>query len=210
MEPTYKQSFGTTWSFIAMEYYLGILNRTYQIFVTPTVIAGGLVKNLTAAPPYLPPSWFDPLRYTRKRLVNKYQHLSPESPEFKRQALFNFQYSRGEIQKAWYDPTLKWGMGTIAHSGKLNIQLTSGKKREFILLGLQQGQEILQHLQEGYNSSHGPRDFSEIHQLIEQVYEYPDNFIVWTKLTELFHNQGEYAQEHYCHWFTRTLEAYRY
>ena len=192
-----------------MEYYLGILNRTYQIFVTPNVIAGGFVNGVMAAPPGLLGYWFLPTRYARQRLVEKYEQLSPESEDFKNVSrFFNFQYPRTEIQKSWYSPTVKWGMGTVAHSGKLYIRLANGRKREFILLGLQQGKEILQHLQQGYNPSRAS-DFSETHQLLKQVYEQPEDFESWVNLAELFHAQGEKAQERYCRFYIKMLKRYR-
>lgn len=192
-----------------MEYYLGILNRTYQIFVTPNVIAGGFVNGVMAAPPGLFSYWFVPTRYARQRLVEKYEQLSPESEDFKNASrFFNFQYPRTEIQESWYSPTIKWGMGTVAHSGKLYIRLASGKKREFILLGLQQGKEILQHLQQGYNSNRA-NDFSETHQLLKQVYEQPENLEAWINLAEQFHAQDEKAQERYCRVYIQMLKHYR-
>ena len=191
-----------------MEYYLGILNRTYQIFVTPGVIAGGFVNSVMAAPPCLPDDWFSPLRYARQELVEKYKHLSPESEDFKNVSRFNFQYPRAEIQAFWYSPTMKWGMRTIAHSGKLYIRLASGKKREFILLGLQQGKVILHFLQHGYYPGVSS-DLSETFQLLGQAYEQPGDLETWTNLAELFHAQGEKAQEHYCRLYLQTLRRYR-
>ena len=192
-----------------MEYYFGILNRTYQIFVTPTMIAGGFVNSMMAAPPGLLGYWFVPTRYARKNLVENYEEISPYSEDFKSKSpFFNFQYQRAEIQKAWYVPTLKWGMGTVAHSGKLYIKLASGRKREFILLGLQQGNEILQHLMPSHSNADSVGS-SEVHSLLKQVYEQPENFEAWIKLNELFHVQGEKAQEHYCRAYIRTLKHYK-
>jgi hypothetical protein len=210
MEITYKQSFGMNWSFFAMEYYLGILNRTYQIFVTPTMLAGGFVNSMIAAPPGLLGYWFVPSRYARKNLVEKYEEVSPYSEDFKSKSpFFNFQYQRADIQKAWYVPTLKWGMGTVAHSGKLYIKLASGRKREFILLGLQQGKEILQHLMPSHSST-GSSDSSEVHTLLKQVYEQPQNLEAWITLKELFHAQGEKAQEYYCRAYMQNLKRYKH
>jgi hypothetical protein len=209
MEITYQQAFGMTWSFFAMEYYLGILNRTYQIFVTPTIIAGGFVNSMIAAPPGLLGYWFVPSRYARKNLVENYAEISPYSDDFKsRSPFFNFQYQRSDIQKAWYVPTLKWGMGTVAHSGKLYIKLASGRKREFILLGLQQGKEILQHLMPSHSNT-ASADFLEVHALLKKVYEQPQNFEAWSMLRELFHAQGEKAQEYYCRAYVQTLKRYK-
>lgn len=210
MEITYKQSFGMNWSFFAMEYYLGIFNRTYQIFVTPTMIAGGFVNSMIAAPPGLLGYWFAPSRYARKNLVEKYEEISAYSEDFKSKSpFFNFQYQKAEIQKAWYVPTLKWGMGTVAHSGKLYIKLASGRKRELILLGLQQGNEILQHLVPSH-SNIGLSDSLEVHALLKQVYEQPQNLEAWMMLKEFFHAQGEKAQEYYCHSYIQTLMRYKY
>lgn len=192
-----------------MEYYLGILNRTYQVFVTPTTIAGAFVNSVIAAPPGLIGYWFVPWAYARKKLVEKYEDVSPYSEDFKSKSpFFNFQYQRAEIQKAWYVPTKKWGMGTVAHSGKLYIKLASGRKREFILLGLQQGQEILQNLVQGHNNGAAPRDFSEVHNLLSQAYQQPQNLEIWVRLAELFHTQGEKAQEHYCRAYIHILKPF--
>ena len=192
-----------------MEYYLGILNRTYQVFVTPTTIAGAFVNSVMPAPAGLQNFWFVPSRYARKSLVETYEEISPYSEDFKSQSpFFNFQYQRAEIQKAWYDPTIKWGMGTVAHSGKLNMKLASGKKREFILLGLQQGKEILQHLVPGHNDGVPSTGLSEVHALLRQVYKQPQNLEIWMRLVELFNVQGEKAQEYYCRAFIQTLNRY--
>lgn len=209
MESTYKQAFGMDWNFFAMEYYLGILNRTYQIFVTPTMIAGAFVNSVMAAPPGLVDDWFVPSIYAQKNLVEKYEEISPYSENFKDQSrFFNFQYQKVDIKKAWYDPTMKWGMGTVAHSGKLNIRLASGRKREFILLGLQQGKEILQHLLSGNSDNSVSNDFSQVHKLLKQVYEQPQNLEIWMMLAELFHAQGEKAQAHYCRIYIQMLKHY--
>jgi hypothetical protein len=210
MEFTYKQHYGTNWSFIAMEYYLGILNRTFQVFVTPTMIAGAFVTSAMATPMGLHSYWFVPSNYANKKRLEKYEHISPESDDFKRfSPLFNFQYPRTEIRRFWYDPTIKWGMGSVAHSGKLYMELSSGRKREFILLGLQQGKEILQYLQSEHNISENLNDYSEIHATLKQAYEKPDNLEIWVKLAELFSTQGEQAQEAYCRVHIQNLMLYK-
>lgn len=192
-----------------MEYYLGILNRTYQVFVTPSTIAGGLVNGVISAPPGLPDYWFVPSIYARKKLLEKYEDVSPYSDNFKEQSpLFNFQYQRTEIERAWYDPTRKWGMGTVAHSGKLNIALRNGRKREFILLGLQQGKEILHHLLKNAIGDENASDYSEVHAILKQLYADPQNIEEWVRLAELFHDQGETAQEYYCSMYIQTLMVF--
>jgi hypothetical protein len=199
MKYTYKHAFGAYWSFTAMEYYLGMLNRTYQIFVTPTIIAGAFVTSIMAAPLVLPRYWFVPTNYVNKKRIQKYESISAESDEFMRfSPFFNFQYARAEIHELEYDPTLKWGMGTVAHSGKLYIELDRGRKREFILLGLQQGKEILHHLQPEPIIETLTNHQREIHSLLESAYSQPDNLDTWARLAELFSIQGEQAQAAYC------------
>jgi hypothetical protein len=203
----HEHSFGATWKFIAMEYYLGILNRTYKVFVTPTMISGGFVNGIMASPPGLTMDWFDPSSYVQKRLVARYDEVSPYMDEFKNiSPVFNFQYQKAEIQEAKYDPTRKWGMGYVAHSGKLYIKLANGKRREFILLGLQQGIEILQHLVQGHDTGTASRDLSEVHMLLDQVYKQPQNLEIWLRLAELFYNLGEKAQEYYCRAYIQFLK----
>ena len=209
MGHTNQQSFSMFWSFFAMEYYLGILNRNYQIFVTPTTVAGAFVNGIVAAPPGLQNYWFVPSIYGREDLIERYKDISPYSDNFKEQSpFFNFQYLKADIENVWYDPTRKWGMGTVAHSGKLNIRLASGRKREFILLGLQQGREILQYLGMGQNNSSMSNDFSQVHALLKRVYEQPQNLEIWMELIELFHAQGEIAQEYYCRAYIQALKPY--
>jgi hypothetical protein len=47
----------------------------------------------------------------------------------------NFFIPSREIADVQFDSSPKWGMGGIPHAGKLNIRLSSGKSRKFILLG---------------------------------------------------------------------------
>ena len=192
-----------------MEYYLGILNRTYQIFVTPTTIAGAFVNGVVSAPLGLPYYWFEPATYARKELKEKYEEVSPYSDNFKEPSrFFNFQYQRAEIEKAWYVPTRKWGMGTVAHSGKLNIKFSSGRKREFILLGLQQGKEIVHHLMKNPASQFNSDDYSEVHAILKQLYANPQSLEEWAILAELFLDLGEKAQEYYCSMYIRQLMVF--
>lgn len=186
-------------SFIAMEYYLGILNRTYRIYITPTVIAGGVVQNITASPGTLIERWFEPTAYVYPFQFNQYDRFSPLSDEFiKVSPQHNFRYPRTQILECRYDPTTKWGMGNVAHSGKLYLKLANGKKREFILLGLQQGFELLELMQKGRISEETAQKYSEIHQLLDQLSVNQFNTQLWLRLSDRFASLGEKAQEKYC------------
>ena len=111
-----------------MEYYLGILNRTYQIFVSPNLIVGAFVNNALPAPARLPKYWFDPKTYVNQKMSGKYNELTPWDEFKKISPRSNFQYQRSHIDHFSYDPTLKWGMGNVAHSGKLHMKLKVWKK----------------------------------------------------------------------------------
>ncbi|NOZ05250.1 MAG: hypothetical protein GXP41_02705, partial [Chloroflexi bacterium] len=183
---------------IAMEYYLGILNRTYRVFITPNVVAGAFVRGIMAAPLIPPRNWFDPTSWIRRKLDEKYKHADPESESFVRKAPFNFRYQKSDIRQLRYDPSPKWGMGSVAHSGKLYIEINSGKTREFVLLGLQQGKEILEEInsRSSYRNSN-PNDI-ELRNLLEKAFDQPNNQEIWFQLTDLFEKTGEVAQAGYC------------
>ena len=182
-----------------MEYYFGILNRTFLIFITPNMIAGGFVHGIMAAWPYQPDYWFEPMIYAKEMFIKKYEQIDPESETFAQLAPFNFQYARSDVTNSYFDPSHKWGMGSVAHSGKLYIEFISDKTREFILLGLQQGHEILNHLRTRNIDELNSQTDTELSNLLLEIYKQPKNRDLWIKLTTLFIQRGETAQAFYCY-----------
>jgi len=116
-----------------MEYYFLILNRSFLVFTYPEGLYSwkfrGLVSSLT-------PLFFKPFED-----ILSDPELIPGSNEFKEmmEESGSFWIPRNEIATAEFVPALKWGMGPVPHSGKLYVRTTSGKSREFILLGSQDG-----------------------------------------------------------------------
>lgn len=122
--------------FLAMEYYFGILNRSYAIFTFPNGLYGWKFCG--------PISAFTPFFFVPFQEVVNDPKLVPGSEDLKglMKSSGSFFIGRSQIASADYDPTPKWGMGPVPHSGKLYIHLKSGKPREFILLGEQNGEAV--------------------------------------------------------------------
>jgi hypothetical protein len=197
MSYTYASEFEGRWNFVAMEYYLGILNRTFQVFVSEDAVAGAKVRGLAAAPLLRKKYWFVPEAHANKRLLAKYSQVQNGNVELPRGSLANFIYKRADIKDAWFDPTIKWGMGTFPHSGKLYIKLSSGKTRELILVGLQQGEEIAAQLARKPNRNTKSKENVQVHKLMEKVYALPSDKKTWQQLAELLSKRGERAQMAY-------------
>ncbi len=135
-------------AFIAMEYWAGILNRTYLILGTGELLRGIQVHGIAMAPltSHGMRQWLDLRFYLSKDIINKYHGIEPAATRVLSGGPMNWQMSRREIAQVRYDPTLKWGMGTIVHSGKIYIKNRNGSTPEFILLGVQDGSTIAREL----------------------------------------------------------------
>jgi len=115
--------------FVAMEFFWLILNRTFIVFIAPEGLYGwracGPVTNADR-------SFFQP-----------YQDMA-DDPDFMRdldaierlsRLRGGFFIERPAIAAIEVNDRPKWGMGGIPESGRVVLCLTSGKTREFILLG---------------------------------------------------------------------------
>jgi hypothetical protein len=127
------------WSFIALEYCYGILNRTYVVFVTENVICGARVRGTLPAPLEVTKRWRDPLFYPRPALIARYADIDLESERFTAVSKANFHLRRDQIDDVEFTNEPKWGMGKVPYSGRLVIFLKDGTKKELILLGTQDG-----------------------------------------------------------------------
>jgi hypothetical protein len=139
-------------SFLAMEYYAGILNRSYALVVTRNMVCGAKVfgavsSPMTAGGAY---KWEDARNFISRKTVDKYQSIDPESPAFLSIDKNNFQIQYSNIQGIGFTSRRKMSMGGVPHSGSLFVQLTNGRKREFILLGSQDGAEIEKRMLSAY------------------------------------------------------------
>ncbi|WP_263355974.1 hypothetical protein [Acidicapsa ligni] len=116
-------------SFVAMEYFWLILNRTFVVFSTPNALYGwkasGPVSNADR-------DYFQPLvEMTLDReltqdlaAIRKLSELSG-----------GFCIARSSIVSVESSYKSKWGMGGILHSGRVTITTNTRRSREFILLG---------------------------------------------------------------------------
>jgi hypothetical protein len=129
--------------FVAMEYYCLMLNRTFVIFIAPEALYGwkaeGIVTNMQ-------PTYFqayaqmlkDPSLMDNREAVQKLAGLKG-----------GFVIPRSQIKAAELVQGNKSGMGGIPHTGRICIHLTSGRNREFILLGSVDAERIRQEILSG-------------------------------------------------------------
>jgi hypothetical protein len=136
-----------TWTFVAMQYYFGILNRSYLVFVTEDLLCGAKVKGVISAPKAPDARWKDPLFYVSPKAAKKYANMDVTSGEFLSSCSANFRIARSEIQNVEFNQATKWGMATVPYSGRIFLRMKSGKSIELILLGSQDGTSIRKRLQ---------------------------------------------------------------
>jgi len=122
--------------FVAMEYFWGILNRTFLVFVAPEGLYGwkafGPVTNGDKA-------YFEPLL----EMLGDAELMRDRARMGKLAELRGgFYLERSRILSVAADEKGQWGMGGIAHTGHIRIVLKSGRPRQFILLGSQTPGEV--------------------------------------------------------------------
>ncbi|MCJ7706902.1 MAG: hypothetical protein MUO38_04700 [Anaerolineales bacterium] len=131
-------------SFLAMEYFGLMLNRTYAISATKTMVCGAKMFGAVGSPRSALGihRWRDPRNFIDRKTQDKYRGVSPESPEFLAVNKDNFQIYCADIVGIAFSPKKKLSMGGIPHSGTITLEFKDRKPREFILLGDQDGAEI--------------------------------------------------------------------
>ncbi len=134
------------WSFVAMQYYGLILNRSYLVYVTLNYICGARVSGVVTSPLIGPgEEWYKPGFYINPQLFAKYNSTTFSSEEFLLMDSANFILNRSRIKEIEFFKN-KWGMGLVPHSGRLVLTTLDRTKHEFILLGLQDAVWIREHL----------------------------------------------------------------
>jgi hypothetical protein len=134
--------------FVALEYFQVIDNRTFIVFYTKNALCGAYVRGTVSAPVHLTDRWKDPLFYPRASLVAKLRAFDIESPAFLTQNKANFQIRREDVESVEHSDAKKWGMGQLPYSGRLFVQIRGGRRREFVLLGVQDGPALAALLRE--------------------------------------------------------------
>lgn len=122
--------------FVGMEYHGAILNRTYLIFAAADGLYGWKVEG--------------PVTNARPNFYEPYQNMLEDQELMRDMGAVRdlsklqggFFIPSGEIAVIEASDRAKWGMGGIPHSGRIRIGLTSGKLREFIVLGAVNPQAI--------------------------------------------------------------------
>jgi len=132
--------------FIAMQYYALVLNRTYKVFEADTMLSGAVVNGLVASPLGASDEALEPEYWARTPAESLYFELDVSSPAFLKLNLANFQIPWRDIARFDFTSAKKWGMGNVPHSGRLFVRLKSGRSRELILLGSQDGEALLKRL----------------------------------------------------------------
>lgn len=127
------------WHFVALQYYGGILNRTFVVFVTHDTICGVRVRGALPAPVNVTDRWHDPLFYPQPKLLAKYEGVDLESPGLLAKDKANFRFRKDEIERVEFTSDAKWGMGSVPYSGRLIVTRKGGVETELILLGTQDG-----------------------------------------------------------------------
>jgi hypothetical protein len=141
--------------FIAMEYYMLLLNRTYLILITPDKIIGilgnGLISLETSGDPLsnkiaskfaVRGDLRNPHAYLKEKYIREVENVNLSDQSILRKHRANFIIQKSDIIDSWHDPTKKWGMGYYPHDGKVYIKKRKSRTREFIILGSQSGEDI--------------------------------------------------------------------
>ena len=115
---------------VAMEYYGLILNRTFFVFFQPEGLYGWTLEGPVTG---IRPRYFQ--RYA-DRLIDPELIDQPEVIQrLSRLMKGGYFIPRTEILSAEINRKAKWGMGPIPYSGRIELRLTRGRQREYILLG---------------------------------------------------------------------------
>ena len=141
--------------FVGMEYYYLIFNRTFLIIKTKGFLIGiqgnGLVsveggkdiltRKITSNMA-IKGDLTNPYSYLKNKYLEKITDLDLVDGSILQTNKTNFLINVSDIKSAVYNPAKKSGMGPYPHDGRVTIETYDNKKREFIILGNQSGENI--------------------------------------------------------------------
>jgi len=141
--------------FVAMEYYYLILNRTFLVIKTEGFLIGiqgnGLVsveggkdiltRQITSNMA-IKGDLTNPYSYLKNKYLEKIADFNLIDGSIIEANKTNFLIKLSDIKTAVYNPSKKFGMGPYPHDGRVTIETYNNKKREFIILGNQSGENI--------------------------------------------------------------------
>jgi hypothetical protein len=143
--------------FIAMEYHTLILNRTYLVVIKKDFLLGLKVNGIVSVEveamenPLTPivartfsikGDLNDPFSYVKNKYVLRLLNEDIDLDFILQKDKANFKIYKSDIISVTYNNSKKWGMGYYPHDGKVYIQTSDKKKREFIILGDQSCEAI--------------------------------------------------------------------
>ncbi len=149
IELTYKNHF------VGMEYYFLILNRTFLILKSSgfligiqgngsVSVEGGrdiLTRQITSSLA-IKGDLNNPYSYIKNKYIEKIDNTDLLDGSLTKLNQTNFVIKLTDITDVKYNANKKFGMGPYPHDGTVTINTFDNKKREFIILGNQSGQEI--------------------------------------------------------------------
>ncbi|MFP5043058.1 hypothetical protein [Parasediminibacterium sp. JCM 36343] len=141
--------------FVAMEYYYLILNRTFLVLKTKGYLIGiqgnGLIsveggkdiltRQITSNMA-IKGDLTNPYSYLKNKFLEKIVDLDLLDGSILNANKINFIIKTSDIKSAVYNSSKKFGMGPYPHDGRVTIETYDNKKREFIILGNQSGENI--------------------------------------------------------------------
>ena len=136
--------------FFAMEYYLLIWNRSFEITITPESLSGAFVRGGMASHGSAFAAGVGAARETGRAevlfhtdAVASAREHQPGSSSYLALHRANFSVPRILVLGLRYDPRRKWGMGPVPHSGRIHLTMRDQTNREFILLAEQDGASLV-------------------------------------------------------------------
>jgi hypothetical protein len=145
--------------FMAVEYYALLLNRTFMVLLTPTHLVGVKVNGMLSVEGGRDPltraitramavqDKTNPYAYGQGKYLKEVDKLDLAGEEIIKKSSGNFRIAYADIAAVNYDPSKKWGMGPYPHDGKVHVTTKTGQKKEFIMIGEQDGAAIAQAIQ---------------------------------------------------------------
>jgi hypothetical protein len=127
--------------FVVMQYYAGILNRSYKVYVTERSLCAARVCGAMSAYAGSNPASIDPDFYVSRKLAARYEECDVESRDFTDSDRANFRLNRSSIVRIDFHAR-KWGMGLVPYSGRLVVHMLDGSRHELILVGRQDHETI--------------------------------------------------------------------
>ena len=138
---------GTLWGFVALQYHTLILNRVYAVCVGAGSLVALVGRGAVISPPVARENMSTPLWWLRREKMATYANLELNEEAVTKAAFANLRIPIHAIESITFTTDAKWGMGNVPYSGRI-IVVAAGRRREFILLGKENGAAVCERLQQ--------------------------------------------------------------